>query len=447
VRRVKAHSRLEASQDDFSQFKIEYDNFRACCENHFVAIECHMAHIGWRHAQWHHNVRQWRRRRAIGGFPYDAPDEGQKQDNHDDTKCLDQAEKTWRRSLVYWLGVCAIARHMVPFPENLTALTDQTDRLDRFLAQRFPDVSRARFQRLIAEGHVKVEGTVIADSSFKLRAGMDVLVVVPPPIPAEPEAEAIDLDVVFEDSHLIVINKPAGLVVHPAAGHDSGTLVNALLAHCGTSLSGIGGVKRPGIVHRLDKDTSGLLVIAKNDAAHQSLSEQFQAHGRDGRLQRRYLAFVWGQLVRPAGTISTGLARSTANRQKMSVSASAIAKEAITHYIVKQRFGEVASLVECTLETGRTHQIRVHMTHIGHPLLGDTTYGGGFKSSLVKLSEGAKSAVNALKGQALHATLLGFEHPKSGRAMLFERELPQDLSQLHHELLLQFPQSGNKTRA
>jgi 23S rRNA pseudouridine1911/1915/1917 synthase len=322
-------------------------------------------------------------------------------------------------------------------PHPLVATSNAADRLDRFLARQFPEVSRARFQRLIAEGHVKVEGQTAADSNLKLKPDQLVEVVMPPPAPAEPLPENIDLDIVFEDKHLIVINKPVGLVVHPAAGHAGGTLVNALLAHCGESLSGIGGVKRPGIVHRLDKDTSGLLVIAKNDAAHQSLSEQFQAHGRDGRLHRSYLAFVWGVTERPAGMIATGFARSTANRQKMAVSNSAAAKQAITHFVRLETFGQVASMVRCNLETGRTHQIRVHMTHIGHPLLGDATYGGGFKSSLAKLSEGAANAVKALKGQALHAAELGFEHPKSGKPLHFEAPLTPTLSQLYHELRVQ----------
>jgi 23S rRNA pseudouridine1911/1915/1917 synthase len=322
-------------------------------------------------------------------------------------------------------------------PSSLSATADQAERLDRFLARSFADISRARFQRLIAEGHVKVEGAVVDDTSLKLKPAQTVEISLPPAKPAEPGAENIALDVVYEDKHVIVINKPVGLVVHPAAGHDSGTLVNALLAHCGDSLSGIGGVKRPGIVHRLDKDTSGLLVIAKNDAAHQSLSEQFQAHGRDGRLQREYLAFVWGVPQRPIGTISTGIARSPHNRQKMAVSQSALAKEAITHFRVEENFGDTATLVRCNLETGRTHQIRVHMAHIGHPLLGDLVYGGGFKTAIARLSDGAKEAVKALKGQALHATVLGFEHPKTGKPLLFEAKLPPALSQLHHELRLQ----------
>jgi 23S rRNA pseudouridine1911/1915/1917 synthase len=329
---------------------------------------------------------------------------------------------------------------------HLTATADQPERLDRFLARSFADISRARFQRLIAEGQVKVEGKAVDDSGQKLKPGQVVDVIVPPPAPAEPKPEHIALDVVFEDKHVIVINKPSGLVVHPAAGHDNGTLVNALLAHCGDSLSGIGGVKRPGIVHRLDKDTSGLLVIAKNDAAHQSLSEQFHSHGRDGRLERAYLAFVWGVPQRPAGMIATGIARSTSNRQKMAVSTRDDAKEAITHYVIKERFGEVASLVQCNLETGRTHQIRVHMAHIGHPLLGDATYGGGFKSALTKLPETSRITAKYLKGQALHAFMLGFEHPKTGKPLHFEAPLPPELAQLYEELRQDFAATTMSSR-
>ncbi len=320
---------------------------------------------------------------------------------------------------------------------KLETAVGEAARLDKFLAASFPDISRARFQKLIADGAVRVDGAVADDAGLKLRPGQTIAVTVPPAAPAEPEAEDIALDVVFEDKHVIVINKPAGLVVHPAAGHEGGTLVNALLAHCGDSLSGIGGVKRPGIVHRLDKDTSGLLVVAKTDAAHQALSDQFAAHGRDGRLERAYLAFVWGVPERPAGTIATGIGRSTANRQKQAVSNRADAREAITHYEVLERYGTAASLIRCRLETGRTHQIRVHMAHIGHPLLGDGVYGAGHKTAAKRLSEMARLALNALKGQALHAAILGFEHPKTGRALRFEAPLPEDLSHLQQELRLQ----------
>ncbi len=321
--------------------------------------------------------------------------------------------------------------------DELEAVAADALRLDKFLVSAFPEISRARFQKLIAEGAVTVDGKVADDAGGKLKPGQRVCVAVPPPVAADPAPEAIRLDVVFEDKHVIVINKPAGLVVHPAPGHDGGTLVNALLAHCGETLSGIGGVRRPGIVHRLDKDTSGLLVVAKNDAAHQALSEQFAAHGRDGRLQREYLAFVWGVPERPAGTIATGIGRSTANRQKQAVSTRADAREAITHYEVAERYGAAASLVRCHLETGRTHQIRVHMAHIGHPLLGDGVYGAGHKSAAARLSPAAQDALKALKGQALHAAILGFEHPASGKALHFAAPLPDDLSHLQQELRLQ----------
>lgn len=277
---------------------------------------------------------------------------------------------------------------------------------------------------------MSVEGKITRDPGQKLRTGMAVVVAVPEARPAEPRAEALPLTIVHEDRDLIVINKPAGLVVHPGAGNDTGTLVNALIAHCGDSLSGIGGVKRPGIVHRLDKDTSGLLVVAKNDKAHQALSEQFAAHGRDGRMERSYLALVWGVPERQQGTISAALARSTANRQKIAVSRAASAREAVTHYQVLESFGGLASLVRCVLETGRTHQIRVHMAHIGHPLLGDATYGAGFRASLAKLPEAARQAVAALPGQALHAASLGFEHPRAAKPVHFEAPPPKAFSRL-----------------
>ena len=315
---------------------------------------------------------------------------------------------------------------------TLAAAVNTADRLDRALALAFPDVSRARFQALIAAGHVTVAGKPVTESRHKVKPGDTLAVSLPEPTAPEPRPEAIALDIVYEDDDLIVIVKPAGLVVHPGAGNQTGTLVNALIAHCGDSLSGIGGVKRPGIVHRLDKDTSGLLVVAKNDAAHQGLSEQFAAHGRDGRLERAYLALIWGVPERARGTISAAISRSTANRQKMAVSHSPQAREAITHYEVVKTFGRppVASLVRCVLETGRTHQIRVHMAHIGHPLLGDKTYGSGFRSSESKLPDAARKAIKLLNRQALHATLLGFEHPRTGKPLHFESPAPDDMSML-----------------
>ncbi len=308
------------------------------------------------------------------------------------------------------------------------------DRLDRVLSLRFDDISRSRFKELVKAGRVNINGAVVIEPNFRIAPDQEIAVVVPAPEPAIPQPESIPLDIVFEDADLIVIDKPAGLVIHPAAGNWTGTLVNALIAHCGDSLSGIGGVRRPGIVHRLDKDTTGLLVVAKNDRAHQGLSDQFAAHGRDGRLERAYLALVWGGLDRKSGTIDAALERKATNRQKMAVSTRG-GKHAVTHYKVLSSFGgegnkTLASLVECRLETGRTHQIRAHMAHIGHPALGDATYGSGFAASARNLTEDAASALAVLKRQALHAYKLGFEHPVSAEALKFESPLPVDIQAL-----------------
>ncbi|MEQ1716885.1 MAG: RluA family pseudouridine synthase, partial [Hyphomicrobium sp.] len=253
-----------------------------------------------------------------------------------------------------------------------TTPDDAGQRLDRWLAARIEDVSRARVQALIKDGRVTCGRETLSDASRAVKPGETYDVFVPPPAPSSVEGEVIALNVVYEDADVIVIDKPAGLVVHPAAGHDSGTLVNALIAHCGNSLSGIGGVERPGIVHRLDKDTSGLLVVAKSDRAHQSLSEQFKAHGADGRLERIYLAVVWGVPVPKQGIVDAPLERSVSNRLKIAVARGAGGRHAVTHYHVLEIFSgadglPAASLVELRLETGRTHQIRVHMAHIGHP--------------------------------------------------------------------------------
>jgi 23S rRNA pseudouridine1911/1915/1917 synthase len=262
-------------------------------------------------------------------------------------------------------------------------------------------------------------------------------VAVPPPEPAEPEGEDIPLKVVFEDDHIIVIDKPRGLVVHPAGGHWTGTLVNALIAHCGDSLSGIGGVRRPGIVHRLDKDTTGLLVAAKTDRAHHSLAAQFADHGRTGALQRGYLAIVWGAPDRPKGTVNAPIERHPRARDRMAVREGG--REAITHWQLLERYDgadgkPVASLLACRLETGRTHQIRVHMAHIGHPLLGDDAYGPGFKTKAAHLSPAGRDALTALGRQALHAYLLTIEHPLTGKLLEFRSELPADLARLRHVL-------------
>lgn len=319
--------------------------------------------------------------------------------------------------------------------ESVTVATDDAgERLDRVLARHLPAFSRARLQALIRAGAVEREGVVEGDPGSRVKAGETYAVKVPAPQPAEPEPQAIPLAVVYEDRHLIVIDKPKGIAVHPAPGHASGTLVNALIAHCGASLSGIGGVMRPGIVHRLDKDTTGLMVVAKNDAAHRGLAEQFAAHGRDGRLQRGYRAIVWGAPERPRGVIEAALARSTANRTKIAVVAEARGRHAVTRYEVLERFprhrAPVASLLRLLLETGRTHQVRVHLDHIGHPLLGDKTYGTGFKASARKLSPTARSALEALGRQALHAAELGFVHPVTGKRLSFTSPLPPDMAEL-----------------
>ena len=262
-------------------------------------------------------------------------------------------------------------------------------------------------------------------------------------------SENIPLNVVFEDDQFIVIDKPAGLVVHPAAGHQTGTLVNALIAHCGDSLSGIGGVKRPGIVHRLDKDTTGLMVVAKTDHAHQELAGQFADHGRTGPLQRAYLAIVWGVPTVRKGTVNAPLDRHQHSRDKIAVRKSG--REAITHWQVLETFNgkngkPVASLIECRLETGRTHQIRVHMAHIGHPLLGDATYGTGFKTKVSHLTPEAQAALGGLGRQALHAYLLTVQHPTSGEVLEFRSELPADLARLHRELSRSERPPGPKNR-
>ena len=308
-------------------------------------------------------------------------------------------------------------------------------RLDRFLAQKVRDVSRARFQSLIADGRVSVNGKPVRKAREKLRAGDAIAVEIPEPEEAAPVAQEIALDVVFEDDHLVVIDKAAGMVVHPAPGHARGTLVNALLHHCKESLSGIGGVRRPGIVHRLDKDTSGLMVVAKTDKAHAGLAEQFAAHGRDGRLERAYRALVWGQPRPRKGVIAQRLARSAANRQKIAVVRPDAGREAITHYRTLASFPPaaerpVASLVECVLETGRTHQIRVHMAHMGCPVMGDAAYGSGFKASINRLDQPGRQALQILGRQALHAAVLGFVHPVTGEKLRFESALPDDMQEL-----------------
>ena len=319
----------------------------------------------------------------------------------------------------------------------VAAAADTGNRLDRVLTARVADLSRSRVKALILAGEVTVGGRTIRDPEHRVNAGDAITIAIPEPEPALPAGEAIPLNVVYEDDAIIVIDKPKGLVVHPAAGNWSGTLVNALIAHCGASLSGIGGVRRPGIVHRLDKDTTGLMVVAKTDRAHAALARQFADHGRTGPLRRGYLAFVWGAPGRPRGTIDKPIDRHPRARDRMAVRPDG--REAVTHWEVLETYPgidskPVASLLACRLETGRTHQIRVHLAHIGHPLMGDTVYGPGFKTKAALLPPAAAEALAALGRQALHAYLLAIAHPVSGQPLEFQSELPVDLARLRHSL-------------
>jgi 23S rRNA pseudouridine1911/1915/1917 synthase len=290
-------------------------------------------------------------------------------------------------------------------------------RLDRALAVAIPVLSRERLKALVASGQVEIDGRLVRDPALKVKGGESVAVRIPAARPSHAQAQDIPLSILFEDDHLLVVDKPAGLVVHPAAGNFDGTLVNALLHHCAGRLSGIGGVARPGIVHRIDKDTSGLLLVAKTDRAHAGLAAQFAKHS----IGRRYLAVVAGLPAPPAGRVETNLARSDANRQKIAVVKQPKGKHAITHYrLLEQLKG--AALVECRLETGRTHQVRVHMAHIGHPLLGDPVYGQG------RLTEVCKAL--GFQRQALHAASLEFLHPITQETLVFETPAPADIQEL-----------------
>ncbi|MEM8811674.1 MAG: RluA family pseudouridine synthase [Pseudomonadota bacterium] len=309
-------------------------------------------------------------------------------------------------------------------------------RLDAYLAGALEGFSRSRVKALVKSGCVSIDGRVVSEPNYRIVAGEAIDAVVPAPVEAVPAPEAIPIMVVYEDDALIVVDKPAGLVVHPGAGNWSGTLVNALIHHCGESLSGIGGVRRPGIVHRIDKDTSGLLVVAKTDQAHHHLSAQFADHGRSGSLERAYTAFVWGVPDPLRGTIRTNIARSSHNRLRMSVIASG-GRSAVTHYhATRPGAGNIglACRAICRLETGRTHQIRVHMAHIGHPLLGDREYGQGYSTKAARLPDRARRALKRLNRQALHAHLLAFSHPLHGEVLRFESALPADLAELSESL-------------
>ncbi|BBC99731.1 MULTISPECIES: RluA family pseudouridine synthase [Sphingobium] len=315
---------------------------------------------------------------------------------------------------------------MVPGVSILDAIISEAQnglRLDRALADLLPDLSRERIKGLIAEGQVFCAQVSRINASMKVALGQTYTVTLPAPVPLDTVAQDIPLTIVHEDADLIVVDKPAGLVVHPAAGNLDGTLVNALLHHCEGQLSGIGGVARPGIVHRIDKDTSGLLVVAKSDKAHEGLARQFKDHSID----RLYAAIVYGVPVPASGTVDAWVGRSDADRKKMAVHREGRGKHAVTHYRMVERL-QGAAMVECRLETGRTHQVRVHMHHIGHPLIGDPVYGRerkGFKSILETLG---------FKRQALHAKSLGFIHPVTSERLLFQSVLPSDMQELLSQL-------------
>jgi 23S rRNA pseudouridine1911/1915/1917 synthase len=299
------------------------------------------------------------------------------------------------------------------------AAADRGERLDVFVAGRAPELSRSRVQRLIADGLVSVGGRPVK-ANYKLQPGEEVSLTVPPPEPVAVEAEAIPLDVLYEDAEVVVVNKPRGMVVHPAAGNWRGTLVNALLARCG-DLSGVGGEVRPGIVHRLDKDTSGVMVAAKSDRAHASLAKQI----KDRTAGRRYLALVHGSVQADEGLIDAPIGRHRTDRKKMAVDAGH-GREARTRFTVLERFNGY-TLVKCKLETGRTHQIRVHMAYIGHPVVGDPKYG-------------PRSSPFNIAGQALHSAELSFRHPASGAEMVFTAPLPGDME----EILAKLRKRGEK---
>ncbi|MGH7039316.1 MAG: RluA family pseudouridine synthase [Stellaceae bacterium] len=302
-------------------------------------------------------------------------------------------------------------------------------RLDRLLAQHLPSLSRTRLKGLIEEGRVSLAGAGLRDPSFRVRPGQQFTLALPQPEPATPVAQPIPLAIRFEDAHLIVLDKPAGMVVHPAPGNPDRTLVNALIAHCGDSLLGIGGVRRPGIVHRLDKDTSGLLVVAKTESAHQALARDFALR----RIERAYAAFVWGVPIPSAGEIAGNIGRSPWNRKKMTVLGEGKGKPALTRYRVVRAYRTEAAWLDCRLATGRTHQIRVHLAHRGHPLIGDPLY--GTRTGRAQAHPGPiGAAIAALSRQALHARLLGFDHPAGGGHLVFESPLPDDLVELKNFL-------------
>ena len=307
-------------------------------------------------------------------------------------------------------------------------------RLDKFLSSNLPDLSRSMVQKLICSGNVSMDENVITENDFKVRVGDGFCVMMPEPEEAEPKPENINLNIVYEDDDLIVVNKPAGMTVHPAPGAWSGTLVNGLLFHCKDNLSGVGGVKRPGIVHRIDKDTSGLLVVAKNDMAHKGLSEQFVKHS----IERTYYAVVYGCPNPLNGVIEGNIARSRYDRKKMAMVVSG-GKHAVTHYKTLCTNNGAVSLIKCNLETGRTHQIRVHMSSIGCNLVGDKVYEKSGKTQIKGLANEVKNFINSFPRQALHAASLGFVHPRSGQQMQFECDFPPDMTEILDRCELKMP--------
>ncbi|MBX7147031.1 MAG: RluA family pseudouridine synthase [Alphaproteobacteria bacterium] len=299
-------------------------------------------------------------------------------------------------------------------------------RLDRYIAETLENISRSRAKTLIEQGFVQLTDTIlITDPAYKIKLGQNFAIILPDPISAVPLPQAIILSVVYEDEDLIVINKPAGMVVHPGPGNMENTMVNALIAHCGQSLSGIGGVQRPGIVHRLDKDTSGLIVAAKNDFTHQKLSSYFA----DRSIERLYTALVWGVPQPLQGQIEGNIGRNPVNRKNMSV-LKKHGKPALTYYKVVKNFGLAASIIECKLASGRTHQIRVHLNHKGHSVIGDPVYGKATSHRLAAVNIQARDYISNFKRQALHAKTLGFIHPRTNKELHFDSELPDDMRQL-----------------
>ena len=324
------------------------------------------------------------------------------------------------------------------FTQDKSQLTLQADadcsndRIDRFLANAFRDdqepLSRSRIKALILDHQLSENGSTLSDPSAPVKSGATYVLTLPPPVDATPKAENLPLDILFEDDHIIVINKPVGLVVHPAPGSLTGTLVNALIAHCGESLTGIGGVLRPGIVHRLDKDTSGVMIAAKTAVAHANLTSMFAAHDLD----RRYQALVWGTEIDRDGTVDAPLGRSNYDRKKQAVTSKG--RHAITHWQTLRSFPPFATLLECRLETGRTHQIRVHMAHIGRSIIGDPLYGRAPRAGQMP-DVTARTCLAQLRGfgrQALHAAHLGFAHPVTGTPLSFTSQLPDDMQTLIH---------------